>query len=72
MCNRVGYDPGLDDEFCGLSRIVDSEGMVVAAMDDRSEGMIAATIDLDQEATRRAEYDYLSNRQPGLYTTLGD
>ena len=46
MCNRVGYDPGLDDEFCGLSRIVDSEGMVVAAMDDRSEGMIAATIDL--------------------------
>jgi predicted amidohydrolase len=70
MCNRVGYDPGLDDEFCGLSRIVDSEGMVVTEMDDRSEGMIAATIDLDQEAARRAEYDYLSNRQPGLYTTL--
>ncbi len=70
MCNRVGYDPGLDDEFCGLSRIVDSEGMVVAEMDDHSEGMIAATIDLDEEARRRATYDYLSNRHPDLYSCL--
>jgi predicted amidohydrolase len=70
MCNRVGYDPGLDDEFCGLSRIVDSEGMVVEEMDDRSEGMIAATIDLEVEARRRAEYDYLANRHPDLYTSV--
>jgi 5-aminopentanamidase len=71
MCNRVGYDPGLDDEFCGLSRIVDSEGMVVAEMDERSEGMITATIDLDREAARRGAYDYLANRHPELYTSLG-
>ncbi len=70
MCNQVGYEPRLDDEFCGLSRIVDSEGMVVAEMDDHSEGMIAATIDLDEEARRRATYDYLPNRHPDLYTGL--
>lgn len=70
MCNRVGYDPGLDDEFCGLSRIVDSEGMVQAEMDERSEGMIAASIDLDREASRRSTYDYLVNRHPDLYSSL--
>jgi predicted amidohydrolase len=70
MCNRVGYDPGLDDEFCGLSRIVDSEGMVLAEMDERSEGMITATIDLDREASRRRSYDYLANRHPEMYTSL--
>jgi 5-aminopentanamidase len=70
MCNRVGYDPGLDDEFCGLSRIVDSEGMVIAEMDERSEGMITANIDLDREASRRRTYDYLANRHPEMYTSL--
>ncbi len=71
MCNRVGYDPGLKDEFCGLSRIVDSQGMVLAEMDDRSEGMITATLDLTREAALRAEYDYLANRHPDLYASLG-
>jgi 5-aminopentanamidase len=71
MCNRVGYDPGLNDEFVGLSRIVDSQGMVLAEMDDHSEGKISATLDLACEAASRAEYDYLANRLPDLYSPLG-
>ena len=45
--------------------------MVLAEMDDRSEGMIAATLDLAREAALRAEYDYLANRHPDLYASLG-
>jgi predicted amidohydrolase len=70
LCNRVGYDEGLGDRFIGLSRIVDSEGEVVAEMSDDSEGMISALIDLDRERMKRESYDYISQRLPHLYVSL--
>jgi predicted amidohydrolase len=70
LCNRVGYDEGLGDRFIGLSRIVDSEGEVVAEMSDDSEGMISALIDLDREREKRESYDYISQRLPHLYASL--
>jgi predicted amidohydrolase len=70
LCNRVGYDEGLGDRFIGLSRIVDSEGEVVAEMSDDSEGMITALIDLNHERAKRESYDYISHRLPHLYASL--
>jgi 5-aminopentanamidase len=70
LCNRVGYDEGLGDRFIGLSRIVDSEGEVVAEMSDDSEGLISALIDLDHERAKRESYDYISHRLPHLYASL--
>src|SRR5262249_44491740 len=56
--NRAGYDPGLNDKFVGLSRIVDADGMTVTAMVDDSEGMITATLDLNEERRKRQSYNY--------------
>ncbi|HXV24938.1 MAG TPA: carbon-nitrogen hydrolase family protein [Alphaproteobacteria bacterium] len=70
LANRVGYDPGLNDNFIGLSRIVDSDGMTVAAMADDREGMITATLDLNEERRKRQSYNYFRDRKPGLYNAL--
>lgn len=70
LCNRVGFDAGLNDRFVGLSRIVDSDGMTVAEMIDDSEGMILATLDLDEERRKRLRYNYFRDRKPLLYDTL--
>jgi beta-ureidopropionase len=70
LSNRVGYDPGLDDKFVGLSRIVDANGMTLAAMKDDSEGMITATLDLDEERRKRQSYNYYRDRKPTLYGDL--
>ena len=70
LANRVGYDPGLADSFIGLSRIVDADGMTVAAMTDDSEGMITATLDLDEQRRKRQTYNYFRDRKPALYNAL--
>jgi predicted amidohydrolase len=70
LANRVGWDPGLKDNFVGLSRIVDADGMTVAAMADDKEGMITATLDLDAERRKRQSYNYFRDRKPGLYAPL--
>ena len=70
LANRVGYDPGLNDKFVGLSRIVDADGMTVTAMADDSEGMITATLDLNEERRKRQSYNYFRDRKPALYTAL--
>jgi len=70
LANRVGYDPGLKDNFIGLSRIVDADGMTVAAMTDDSEGMITATLDLNEQRRRRRTYNYFRDRKPALYNAL--
>jgi predicted amidohydrolase len=70
LANRVGYDPGLDDRFIGLSRIVDADGMTVAAMTDDREGMITATLDLNAERRKRQSYNYFRDRKPALYGAL--
>jgi 5-aminopentanamidase len=70
LANRIGYDPGLNDKFIGLSRIVDADGMTVAAMPDDSEGMITATLDLNEERRKRQSYNYFRDRKPNLYGEL--
>lgn len=71
LSNRTGFDPGLNDNFIGLSRIVDADGMTVAAMADDSEDMIVATIDLNEQRQKRRDYNYFRDRKPVLYDTLG-
>src|SRR5262245_11535124 len=70
LANRVGYDPGLNDKFVGLSRIVDADGMTITAMVDDSEGMITATLDLNEQIRKRRTYNYFRDRKPALYTAL--
>ena len=70
LSNRVGFDPGLDDRFVGLSRIVDADGMTVAEISDDSEGIIVATLDLREEHRKRLRYNYLRDRKPLLYRAL--
>lgn len=70
LSNRVGYDAGLNDRFVGLSRIVDADGMTVAEMQDDSEGMILATIDLLAEERKRLSYNYFRDRKPLLYSEI--
>ncbi len=72
LSNRAGFDPGLNDNFIGLSRIVDADGMTVAAMADDSEDMIVATIDLNQQRQKRRDYNYFRDRKPVLYDALGE
>jgi 5-aminopentanamidase len=72
LSNRVGYDDGLQDNFIGLSRIVDSDGEVVAAMNGDAEGMIDAVLDLDAERAKRESYNYAAYRLPALYRSLSD
>lgn len=72
LSNRVGFDPGLNDRFVGLSRIVDADGMTIAAMSDDSEGMIVATLNLDEERQKRLDYNYFRDRKPLLYRSLSN
>ena len=67
LCNRVGYDPSLDDHFVGLSRIVDADGMTIASLADEKEGMIVATLDLNEQRRKRQNYNYFRDRKPLLY-----
>lgn len=70
LCNRVGYDPSLDDHFVGLSRIVDADGMTMASMPDDREGMIVASLDLEEQRKKRQRYNYFRDRKPLLYGDL--
>jgi predicted amidohydrolase len=70
LCNRVGYDPSLDDHFAGLSRIVDADGITIASLPDDSEGMIVATFDLNEQRKKRQSYNYFRDRKPLLYGDL--
>jgi predicted amidohydrolase len=67
LCNRVGYDPSLEDNFCGLSRIVDADGMTIASCNDDQEGMILTTLDLNEQRMKRQNYNYFRDRKPLLY-----
>jgi predicted amidohydrolase len=72
LSNRVGYDAGLNDNFIGMSRIVDSDGEVVAEMSGDAEGMISSVLDLESERAKRESYSYAAHRLPGLYGPLAD
>lgn len=70
LSNRVGFDPGLNDNFIGLSRIVDADGMTIVSMPDDSEGMVVATLDLNEQREKRQHYNYFRDRKPSLYDGL--
>jgi predicted amidohydrolase len=72
LSNRVGYDPSLDDHFVGLSRIVDADGMTMASMSDDKEGLIVATLDLNEERIKRQSYNYFRDRKPLLYGEIAN
>jgi predicted amidohydrolase len=72
LSNRVGFDPGLNDHFIGLSRIVDADGITVKEMSDDSEGMIVATLDMSEERRKRLSYNYFRDRKPMLYGSLAE
>ena len=72
LSNRVGYDPGLNDHFVGLSRIVNADGMTVKEMLDDSEGMVVATLDMSEERRKRLSYNYFRDRKPMLYGALSE
>jgi len=68
-CNRIGEDPDLHSSFYGLSRIIGTQGEILAGA-DRGEKLITASIDLEQARNERQSYDYLLNRRPDLYDQL--
>jgi predicted amidohydrolase len=69
VCNRVGYDPDLKSHFYGLSRIIGTQGEILASA-DQGEKMFLAEVDLEQARQDRETYNYFHNRRPDLYKVL--
>jgi predicted amidohydrolase len=69
VCNRVGNDPDLRSHFYGLSRIIGTQGEIVASA-DQGEKMFVAEVDLELARRERETYNYLQNRRPDLYKAL--
>ncbi len=61
--NRVGSESGHD--FCGLSRVVDRDGRILAELDADESAMIGATVDLIPR--EGGPTDMLAQRRPELY-----
>jgi N-carbamoylputrescine amidase len=66
--NRTGDEGG--QVFYGSSFITDDGGDFLAEMNRTEEGFIAATLDLDAIAERRAGWGFFRDRRPGLYHAL--
>jgi N-carbamoylputrescine amidase len=66
--NRVGTENG--QRFYGTSFITDERGDMLAQMDQASEGVITATLDLDAAARHRAAFGFFRDRRPSLYERL--
>jgi predicted amidohydrolase len=69
VCNRVGDDPDLKSHFYGLSRIIGTQGEIIASA-DQGEKMILAEVDLEEASRERETYNYFQNRRPELYKML--
>ncbi len=66
--NRVGVEHG--QTFYGTSFICDERGDVLAELDREEEGVITATLDLDQVKRHRAAFGFFRDRRPELYGRL--
>jgi N-carbamoylputrescine amidase len=66
--NRIGDEDG--QIFYGSSFITDEGGDFLAEMNRTDTGFIAATIDLDHCAERRASWGFFRDRRPDLYGKL--
>ncbi|HYU16951.1 MAG TPA: N-carbamoylputrescine amidase [Candidatus Acidoferrum sp.] len=70
--NRVGREGSGDDaiRFYGSSFIADHRGDLLAELGRDDEGVIAATIDLDEQRRYRAGFGFFRDRRPELYRLL--
>jgi N-carbamoylputrescine amidase len=66
--NRIGDEEG--QIFYGSSFICDEGGDLLAEFGRVEEGFIAATVDLDHIAERRASWGFFRDRRPELYGAL--
>jgi N-carbamoylputrescine amidase len=66
--NRVGMEHG--QTFYGTSFITDERGDILAELDRKEEGVIAATLDLDRVKRHRAAFGFFRDRRPDLYGRL--
>ena len=64
--NRIGQEKTLS--FFGHSNIISPTGKIIAALNEETEGIIHATLDLTQTPSLRKEYyTFLTDRKPELY-----
>jgi N-carbamoylputrescine amidase len=68
--NRVGTEDG--QRYYGNSFVCDERGDMLAEMDTTSEGVITATLDLDQAARHRAAFGFFRDRRPDLYGRIAE
>jgi predicted amidohydrolase len=67
--NRVGFDKTLG--FFGHSNIVDPVGKVIASLDEETEGVVCASLDLKRtKLLRESYYTFFEDRQPDIYADL--
>ena len=66
--NRIGDEEG--QVFYGSSFICDEGGDYLAELGRTEEGFIAASVDLDHVAERRASWGFFRDRRPELYGPL--
>jgi N-carbamoylputrescine amidase len=66
--NRIGDEEG--QIFYGSSFITNDGGDLLAEMNRTDEGFIAASLDLDRIAERRAGWGFFRDRRPELYGAL--
>jgi N-carbamoylputrescine amidase len=66
--NRVGVEGGMT--FYGSSFICDHRGEVLAELGPDEEGVIAATLDLEEVRRYRAGFGFFRDRRPDLYGPL--
>ena len=68
--NRIGNEDG--QIFYGSSFIIGDGGETLGDMTRQEEGFIVASVDLDDLATRRADWGFFGDRRPELYGKLLD
>jgi N-carbamoylputrescine amidase len=66
--NRVGNEGG--QIFYGHSFISDIRGTKVAELNDKEEGIITASFDLEEVRKNRASFGFFRDRRPELYSEL--
>lgn len=67
--NRIGkeVETGSEQAFYGHSFITNEWGDMIAEFGKEEEGVLVATLDLDQAATHRAGMGFFRDRRPQLY-----
>lgn len=66
--NRVGDEHG--QSFYGHSFVCTHFGEIVADLGSEQEGVVHATLDLDEASRRRAAFGFFRDRRPDLYGPL--